>query len=260
MPAQPILSPSAAPQKTPGSTWSPLQEQQEKNTGTLLQQHESELNSSIPSFLKDSTSSIPSPSKLFDDYQSTQDPMFKKAAGSALIALTTLAGGAASIFDHDPTYDRTEQIEKEIPQTISNNSKQMAYDAGNHYSVDPSLLAEQLKRENVLENPKAVNHNRDGTKDLGLMQINSSIIPYITAQFAKQGKKFNWQDPYDSMEAAAMIHAQNKSILNNMHIDPTDKNLFEAYNVGPQGLRNALRGNRVATTEIEKYDKGSMFQ
>lgn len=46
------------------------------------------------------------------------------------------------------------------------------FDAGKRYGVDPILLISIAKVESNF-NPKAININRNGTKDYGIMQINS---------------------------------------------------------------------------------------
>ncbi len=46
------------------------------------------------------------------------------------------------------------------------------FDAGKRYQVDPILLIAIAKGESNF-NPRAVNINRNGTKDYGIMQINS---------------------------------------------------------------------------------------
>ncbi len=50
--------------------------------------------------------------------------------------------------------------------------------AGEYYSIDPVLLYTIAKVESDL-NPNAVNHNRNGSYDLGLMQINSYWFPIL---------------------------------------------------------------------------------
>ncbi len=50
--------------------------------------------------------------------------------------------------------------------------------AGRYYNVNPYLLYAIAKVESNL-NPKAYNKNRNGTYDIGIMQINSFWIPKI---------------------------------------------------------------------------------
>lgn len=49
------------------------------------------------------------------------------------------------------------------------------FDAGKRYGVDPVLLIAIAKVESNF-NPRAVNVNRNGTRDYGIMQINSSWL------------------------------------------------------------------------------------
>lgn len=51
-------------------------------------------------------------------------------------------------------------------------------DAGRYYGVSPQLLWAIAKVESNF-NPKAINRNKNGTYDIGLMQINSSWFPYL---------------------------------------------------------------------------------
>ncbi|MEB6379129.1 type III secretion system invasion protein IagB [Leclercia adecarboxylata] len=50
--------------------------------------------------------------------------------------------------------------------------------AGHRYHVDPWLLFAIAKVESGM-NPRAVGWNRDGTRDVGLMQINSAHFPAL---------------------------------------------------------------------------------
>lgn len=51
-------------------------------------------------------------------------------------------------------------------------------DAASYHGGDSTLLHAIAKHESGM-NPRAVNHNANGTDDLGLMQINSSWLPKL---------------------------------------------------------------------------------
>lgn len=50
--------------------------------------------------------------------------------------------------------------------------------AGLQYQVSPALLRAVAQQESSL-NPRAINRNRNGSFDIGLMQINSSWLPLL---------------------------------------------------------------------------------
>lgn len=51
-------------------------------------------------------------------------------------------------------------------------------EVGNHFGIDPLLLWSIAKVESN-HNPKAINFNSNGTKDIGIMQINTIHIPTL---------------------------------------------------------------------------------
>lgn len=51
-------------------------------------------------------------------------------------------------------------------------------DAGRQYHIDPLLLRAIAEVESAM-NPRAINHNRNGSEDVGLMQINSMHLPRL---------------------------------------------------------------------------------
>jgi len=76
--------------------------------------------------------------------------------------------------------------------------------ASTRYNIDPLLLYAIAKVESSLD-PTAINHNRNGTVDIGLMQINSSHLP----QLAKVGitRRRLVEEPCTSIMAGAQILA-----------------------------------------------------
>lgn len=51
-------------------------------------------------------------------------------------------------------------------------------EAGNKFGIDPMLLWSIAKVESNL-NPRAINKNKNGTYDMGIMQINSVHLPRL---------------------------------------------------------------------------------
>ena len=77
-------------------------------------------------------------------------------------------------------------------------------DAGNRYQVDPALLYAIARTESGL-NPAAFHRNRDGSSDIGLMQINSAWLPDL----AKHGISAQdlWQ-PCTNIHVGAWVLAR----------------------------------------------------
>ncbi|WP_457956382.1 lytic transglycosylase domain-containing protein [Achromobacter xylosoxidans] len=73
--------------------------------------------------------------------------------------------------------------------------------AGERHRIDPLLLLAIAKVESSM-NPKAINWNKNGTCDLGLMQINSANFPVLAAQGFDREKLI---DACASIEAGAIM-------------------------------------------------------
>jgi soluble lytic murein transglycosylase-like protein len=101
--------------------------------------------------------------------------------------------------------------------------------------VPGNFMVALAEVENPQMNPKAVNVNRDGTKDLGLMQLNSSW--YTDA---------GWADPETNIRAAC-VHV--KWLKNNYNFNWWQ--VAVAYNAG----HNAVLKERVPNKSIEYANK-----
>lgn len=77
-------------------------------------------------------------------------------------------------------------------------------EAGSRYQVDPSLLYAIARTESGLD-PAASNRNRNGSMDIGLMQINSAWLPDL----ARHGVSVQdlW-DPCTNIHVGAWVLAQ----------------------------------------------------
>jgi len=76
---------------------------------------------------------------------------------------------------------------------------------GSKYGIDPRLLFAIAKTESSL-NPKAKNRNKDGSYDIGLMQINSRWFPKLR-QYGIEERHL--LQPCVNIEVGAWILAQN---------------------------------------------------
>ena len=78
-------------------------------------------------------------------------------------------------------------------------------DAAARYQVNSTLLRAIARTESDL-NPKAISRNRNGSRDIGLMQINSSWLPVLTSHGIAERDLF---DPCTNIYVGAWILAQN---------------------------------------------------
>ncbi len=78
-------------------------------------------------------------------------------------------------------------------------------DAAQRYQVDARLLHAIARTESSLD-PRAIRLNRNGTRDLGLMQINSAWLPVLARSGIWERDLF---DPCTSLHVGAWILATN---------------------------------------------------
>lgn len=84
-------------------------------------------------------------------------------------------------------------------------------EAANKYGVNAYLLYAIAKTESSL-NSKAVNRNKNGSYDIGLMQINSFWLPTLRKHGLTEKQLY---DPCTSIQVGAWILAQNIRRLGN---------------------------------------------
>lgn len=101
--------------------------------------------------------------------------------------------------------------------------------AAERYQVSPALLYAIARVESNL-NPRAVGRNSNGTRDIGLMQINSAWLPRLAGYGIEEAHLF---DPCMSIHIGAWILAQNVGRLGYTW------EAVGAYNASSPALRQA---------------------
>jgi soluble lytic murein transglycosylase-like protein len=94
---------------------------------------------------------------------------------------------------------------------ISGHATACWEEAGARYGVNPHLLYAIAKTESSL-NPKALNRNKNGSYDIGLMQINSFWFPILRKHGIEEKQLL---EPCTSIHVGAWILAQNMRRMGN---------------------------------------------
>lgn len=84
-------------------------------------------------------------------------------------------------------------------------------EAAARYGVNPYLLYAIAKTESSL-NPQAINRNKNGSYDIGLMQINSRWLPTLRKYGINEDQLW---DPCTSIHVGAWVLAQNMQRMGN---------------------------------------------
>ncbi|MCZ8438960.1 transglycosylase SLT domain-containing protein [Achromobacter xylosoxidans] len=115
--------------------------------------------------------------------------------------------------------------------------------AGARYRIDPLLLYAIAQVESRMQ-PAAVNHNRDGSVDYGVMQINSVHLPRLKQRGIDARRLLD--EPCTAVHVGASILADMISRLG------YSWDAVGAYNAGAAQGRAAARG-RYAAKVWERY-------
>lgn len=137
-----------------------------------------------------------------------------------------------------------EQVVAEKLLDAATNSSNCWVDAGTRYQVDPWLLYSIAEQESSL-NPLAINHNRNKSRDVGLMQINSFWFPELEKHGLSEQSLF---DPCTNINVGAWILSQSIQVFGN------NWRAVGAYNAGTgkNAEREKLR-EKYASSVYKRY-------
>lgn len=125
--------------------------------------------------------------------------------------------------------------------------------AGARYNVSPNLLRAIARQESNFK-PLAVNVNTNGTRDVGLMQINEKMAAALDVDPKAL------LNPHTSIETAARLLNRMRAELGNRYSYP---NIISSYNVGTptvktRGIINPTYVGSV-TFHHQMYELARMF-
>lgn len=127
-------------------------------------------------------------------------------------------------------------------------------EAGIKYQVDPWLLYSIAEQESSL-NPLATNGNSNGTRDVGLMQINSFWLPELEKYGISEQNLF---DPCVSIHVGAWVLSQSIQVFGN------NWRAVGAYNAGTgKSEKTELLRQKYAERVYKRYlrlSNGGVFE
>lgn len=108
------------------------------------------------------------------------------------------------------------------------------------YDIDPDLIRAVIRHESE-GNTKAFHVNRNGTKDYGLMQINSCNHVWLEEEIGIT----DWYDPVQNIHAGTYILHELSQKYADYH------QILMAYNMGPDRMKKLWR-ERIRSSEYSR--------
>lgn len=126
-------------------------------------------------------------------------------------------------------YQESKEVGYKVPFSFLGESFGACFlNAASYYGVNPKLLIAIAYTESGL-NPRAINKNRNKSYDLGIMQINTSWIPYLKKYDVDP--RYVW-DPCYNVYLGAMILRYCMDVFGNTW------RAVDCYNKGPKKARS----------------------
>jgi hypothetical protein len=154
-----------------------------------------------------------------------------------------------------------------IPPVIPYKSRKLFIERARIAGVEPEAFGTISRREqgaNTTPEQAALVGGVDPT-DRGVMQVNKLNEPMIRERFIKEmGREYNANDTDDSIIAASMVLEENRRIFEQKKKNGTlpggytPKDLIDSYNMGPDGVIQARRGDPDKVKRLERYQSAGL--
>ena len=120
------------------------------------------------------------------------------------------------------------------------------FEVAKNINIDGGILISIAKQESGL-NPKAINHNKNGSRDVGLMQINSKWFDYLKKKGISETDLY---DPCTSIKVAGLVLEENFKLYGRTW------KAIGAYNTGTGKKKmHVRRRKKYASLIYENYYK-----
>lgn len=153
-----------------------------------------------------------------------------------------------------------ERWQKDIP--LHEELQEYTWKLAQVYGVSYDLILATMYRENRAFNLKAINRNKDGSVDKGLMQLNSKYYDEYAMMIGVNPKDFDPFDPYQNILVGVNILKNRMSYWQNKKVKNETELLHKTalgYNKGLHGSKKYIKRYRKYTTpytkDILKYKK-----
>jgi soluble lytic murein transglycosylase-like protein len=153
-----------------------------------------------------------------------------------------------------------EKWQKEIP--LHKELQEYTWKLSQVYGVPYEFILATMYRENRTLNLKAINRNKDGSIDKGLMQLNSKYYESYAMMIGVDPKEFDPFDPYQNILVGVNILRNRMNYWYDQNTDDENELLHKTalgYNRGLHGSKKYIKKYKTYVTpytkDVVKYKK-----
>ena len=164
-------------------------------------------------------------------------------------------------YDLEVFFNLPEDIQPiEEPQLVEYSIYEYIIDQCKELGINYNFAMSILQSENTVADPNPKpNQNRNGTKDLGMWQLNSNYIEWFCQKFWHNEHEFDVENPFDNTYVALRIIKWLFKQINNSNLieqyPDTEWLVAVAYNAGIGRLLSVTNGNPLPNSSIAYANK-----